>query len=430
MKEVDNSSGRKLSVTRRQALYGALAAGLSAGCPSELLAAASDESRLQSQVSKKSVDWLKNKGWWPLQVHINPTWSDGNLVIAVMKENKLLEKHGLDVAYQSFTAASYVNAGYIPGHLQVAQAGELGLYAVMALKVPTVAVAVYPAQLQGFMVPLDSPLKSLEDLKGQKVLGRPAVYGVTVGSTPDLGMQIAAQTLGLTVDRDYQIASLSPDDIITMPKGIDVAGIWEPLASQMSLFTKNAKVLEPTGKYEIFSGFTYLRGELAESVPDVVQAYVDAFVEAQVWLRNHQGEALAMLEKQPTAKAANVSLLKQQADLYNFWPKPTKNYVFKDWHGFWLGVLEFQSQTAYRLGKLKQQLSRSDFDTVLRPEFLGNTYKRLGWAAPASPPFIPRNWSGVVGKPPYPPYLYNGISLRGPEAFPTRSDLALIQIGT
>lgn len=417
--------GRKFSFTRREAITGAVAAGLSVASRTDALAAASDEQKLEGHVSQKSIDWLKSKGWWPLQVHINPTWSDGNLVIAVMKEAKLLEKRGIDVTYQSFSAASYVNAAYIPGHLQVAQAGELGLYAVMGLKVPTVAVVVYPAQLQGFMVPPNSPLKSLRDLKDAKVLGRPAVYGVTIGSTPQIGWEIAVDTLGLTPDKDFKIANLSPPDIVTMPNGIDVVGIWEPLVSQMTRLIKNARVLEPIGKYEFFSGYTYMRGELAESAPDVVQAYVDAFVEAQIWMNKHQSEALAMLEKQPGAAGQNPALLKQQADSYNFWPKPTKNYPFKDVHGFWIGVQEYQSNVAHKNGHLKQELSRSDFETAMRPDFMANTYKRLGWAVPSWPMYVPRNWTGVVGKTPYPSYLWNGIELSGPEPFPTKSDLAM-----
>jgi ABC-type nitrate/sulfonate/bicarbonate transport system substrate-binding protein len=415
---------RKLSLTRREIIAGAAATGFALTQHANALAAVDDVSKIQSTISQKSVAWLKSKGWWPLQVHINPTWSDGNLVVAVMKENKLLEKRGIETNYQSFTAASYVNAAYIPGHLQVAQAGELGLYAVMGLEVPTAAVVVYPAQLQGFMVPPNSPLKSLSDLKDQKVLKRPAVYGVTIGSTPQLGWQIASTTLGLTQDKDYKLANLSPADIITMPAGIDVAGIWEPLVSQMTLINKNARVLEPTGRYEFFSGYSYIRGEIAESAPDVIQAYVDAFVEAQLWADKNQSAALAMLIKQPLAAAQNPKLLKQQANLYNFWPKPTKNYPFKDTHGFWTGVLEYQSSVAHQYGFLKQQLTSADFEKTLRPDFMANTYKRLGWAVPAWPMYVPKNWSGVVGKPPYPAYLWNGIELSGPEPFPTKSDLA------
>jgi sulfonate transport system substrate-binding protein len=342
-----------------------------------------------------------------------------------MKEAKLLEKRGIQADYQSFTAASYVNAAYIPGHLQVAQAGELGLYAVMGLKVPTVAVLVYPAQLQGFMVPLNSPLKSLRDLKDAKVLGRPAVYGVTIGSTPQIGWEIAVDTLGLTPDKDFKIANLAPPDIVTMPSGIDIVGIWEPLVSQMSRFIKNARVLEPIGRYEFFNGYTYMRGEIADSAPDVVQAYVDAFVEAQIWMNKHQDDAIGMLTKQPAVAGQSPALLKQQADSYNFWPKPTKNYPFKDVHGFWLGVQEYQSKIAHQNGHLKQELSRADFESVLRPEFMNSTYKRLGWAVPSSPMYVPKNWTGVVGKPPYPPYLWNGIDLSGPEPFPSKSDLAM-----
>lgn len=411
-------------LTRREAIAGAGAAGLALSNPAASWAAAGDETKIQSQISSKSVDWLKSKGWWPLQVHINPTWTDGNLTIAVMKEGKLLEKRGIETAYQSFTAASYVNAAYIPGHLQVAQAGELGLCAVMGLKVPTVAVVVYPAQLQGFMVPLNSPLKSLSDLKDQKVLKRPAVYGVTIGSTPQLGWQIACSTLGLVQDKDYKIANLSPPDIITMPAGIDIVGIWEPLVSQMLLIHKNARMLEPIGKYEFFSGYSYIRGEIAENAPDVIQAYTDAFVEAQLWADKHQSEALEMLVKQPLASAQNPALLKQQANLYNFWPKPTKNYPFKDTHGFFSGLLEYQSSIAHQQGFLKADLSKADFENALRPDFMANTYKRLGWAVPSSPMYVPKNWAGIVGKPPYPAYMWNGVNISGPEPFPTRSDLA------
>lgn len=417
--------GRKNLFTRREAIAGTIATGLSLAHPGEAFAATSDETKIVSKVSAKSVDWLKSKGWWPLQVHINPTWSDGNMVLAVMKEAKLLEKRGIETNYQSFTAASYVNAAYIPGHLQVAQAGELGLYAVMGLKVPTVAVTVYPAQLQGFMVPPNSPLKSLRDLKDAKVLGRPAIYGVTIGSTPQIGWEIAVDTLGLTPDKDFKIANLAPPDIVTMPSGIDIVGIWEPLVSQMTRFIKNARVLEPIGRYEFFSGYTYMRGEIADSAPDVVQAYVDAFVEAQIWMTKHQAESLTMLEKQPGAAGQNPALIKQQAESYNFWPKPTKNYPFKDVHGFWTGVQEYQSKVAHQNGHLKQELSRSDFDSVLRPDFMANTYKRLGWAVPSWPMYVPKNWTGVVGKPPYPAYLWNGIEVSGPEPFPTKSDLAM-----
>ena len=58
------------------------------------------------QVSAPSVEWLKAKGWWPLQVAWNPLWSDGNLVLHVMHSQKLLEKRGLEVEYSPFLAAS------------------------------------------------------------------------------------------------------------------------------------------------------------------------------------------------------------------------------------------------------------------------------------------------------------------------------------
>jgi amino acid transporter len=79
--------------------------------------------------------------------------------------------------------------------------------------VPTRALAVHsPCLTHGATVPLDSPLKSLADLKDAKVLKRPAVVGTTTGSTNHFGFiaaAIAISTLGflsqsiLTAPRVY-----------------------------------------------------------------------------------------------------------------------------------------------------------------------------------------------------------------------------------
>ena len=77
-------------------------------------------------------------------------------------------------------------------------------------------------------VPLDSPLKSLSDLKGAKVLKRPAVVGTTTGSTNHFAFIAAAHYLGLTENQDFTLRSTPPGDLATGPKGLDVYTIWEP----------------------------------------------------------------------------------------------------------------------------------------------------------------------------------------------------------
>jgi sulfonate transport system substrate-binding protein len=372
-------------------------------------------------VSGKSVAWLKSKGWWPLKVAWNPLWSDGNVLIFVMKKYGLLAKRGIEAEFPAILTAGLMNEAYVPGNLHIAQAGSLGLLRVIDLKIPTAALACYPAQRQAFLVAPDSPLQSMADLKGQKVLKRAAVCGVTVGSTNHLGLLIAAKTLGLKEGDDFIVKNLGPGDIITMPKGIDVTGIWEPNVLLMTDFLKNARILEPIDRYEIFNGYSYARGELEQNTPDVLQAYADALVEARLIARLKSSEVIDALVADSSQRGRDANLIRRDAEIYVINPKPTINYPFLNTEGFWTDLELFQAGVMTDANILKRRYTEADFKAVLRPQYLAATYRKLGWNVPKAPPFLPPGWSGQVGKPPYPPY---GTMLMGPQEFPGPGDLS------
>ena len=373
------------------------------------------------QVSAQSVAWLKSKGWWPLQVGWNPLWSDGNVILFAMQHYKLLQQRGIEVQYPAFLAASLFNEVYAPARIQVAQAGSLGLLRVIDLKIPTAALATYPAQRQAFLVPPDSPLKTgMAELKGAKVLGRPAVFGTTIGSTPHLGILIAAKILGLEEGKDYILKNTAPAEMITMPKGIDIVGIWEPNVILMTEFLKNARILELIDNYEIFNGYTYMRGEIEDNAPDVVQAYTDAFVEAQLLARLKTQEVLAAFVADPSQRGRDPKLIERDIEIHIVNPKPTKNFLFENTQGFWIPLEAYQAAVMADAGILKQRYTEADFKTVLRPKYMADTYARLGWKVPAVPPFLPVDWKGAAGKPPYPKYGLGGM---GPQPFPAPGDL-------
>jgi sulfonate transport system substrate-binding protein len=314
-----------------------------------------------------------------------------------------------------------MNEAFVPGNLQIAQAGSLGLLRIIDLKVPAAAVACYPAQRQAFLVPLDSPLKSsLSELKGQKVLKRPAVVGVTTGSTNHLGLLIAAKTIGLKEGEDFILKNLGPGDIITMPKGIDVTGIWEPNNLLMTEQLKNARILELMDRYEVFNGYSYIRGELETGAPDVIQAYTDALVEARLIARLKPEEVLKELIADPSQRGRGEKLIRRDAEIHVFNPKPTINYPFENAQGFWTDLEVFQAGVMHDAGILKRKYTAEDMASVLRPRYMAATFEKLGWRVPTTPSFLPPGWSGVVGKPPYPAY---GPMLMGRQEFPGAGDL-------
>jgi ABC-type nitrate/sulfonate/bicarbonate transport system substrate-binding protein len=126
----------------------------------------------------------------------------------ILQSEKLLEKRGIDVKWQTFVAAGFSNEAFIPGRIQLASTGAFGVLALLANKVPTRALAVHsPGITHAATVPLDSPLKSLADLKDQKVLKRPAVVGTTTGSTNHFGFIAAAAYLGSRTTRTSRCAA-------------------------------------------------------------------------------------------------------------------------------------------------------------------------------------------------------------------------------
>jgi len=104
-----------------------------------------------------------------------------------------------------------------------------------------------------------------------------------------------------------------------------------------------------------------------------------------------------------------------------FDPKPTINYPFVNTKGFWTDLEVYQANIMAEAGVLTRQYSAKDMATVLRPRYLTQTFEKLGWNVPKTPPFLPKGWAGTVGNPPYPPY---GVTDLGHQEFPESGDLA------
>jgi sulfonate transport system substrate-binding protein len=113
-------------------------------------------------------------------------------------------------------------------------------------------------------------------------------------------------------------------------------------------------------------------------------------------------------------------LIERDVQIHVLNPKPTRNYVFEDVGGLWIPLELYQAGIMTEAGVLKRRYTEADFKSVLRPKYLAETFNRLGWAIPKRPSFMPVNWSGKIGQPPYPPY---GVMEMGKQNFPGPGDL-------
>lgn len=373
------------------------------------------------QISAKSKQWLESKGWWPIGAAWIVVWSGEELIGHILQSQKLLEKRGIEVKWQTFVAAGFSNEAFIPGRIQLANTGGLGVLALLSNKVPTSALAVHsPGITHGATVPLDSPLKSLADLKDARVLKRPAVVGTTTGSTNHFGFIAAANYLGLKENQDYTLRSTPPGDLAAGPKGIDVFTIWEPHVSYSTEVLKVTRLLEPLDPYYIYSGYYYTRRELEENAPDVAQAMTDAFIEAVLWGKANQEQAVTSLLNLPAYGRLSRELIKKMSERYLFWPKPTVYYPFDDVNGIWPKEESRISEWAYSTGASKNKVTLDDWHNVRRTRYMAKTFDKLGWKVPEKPPFLPKDFGGV-GNLPYKPY---GASLlKGPAPFPEPGEI-------
>lgn len=372
-----------------------------------------------TRVSDKSIAWLKEKGWWPLGVGWQAPWSGQNTVMAVMDRQGLLNKRGIEEKFTSFTSGPALNEVFVSTKIQVGAAGNFPLNSLIDKQVPLKVVSIVCPNLRHHViVPIDSPLKSVKDFKGGKG-GEPYVIGIATGSSGEFYFQMMAGVNGIQIGKDVILKNMPPTEQMLMPKGIDAVVPWDYTCSLMMNERKNGRSIDVSYPYNIYQGSIYLRKELVDNVPDVVQAITDAIVEATLWIRLNPDAAVATMQEDPNLKSVPTGLLLQQTLEYNNLYKPTYLYPIVD---FWAHENEKIANWLFENKRLQKPFSAKEFGAVFAPEFMQKTFENLGWKIPTVPPTISSKWTGKLGELPYPPYD-TLLTMKAPQAWPERSDL-------
>jgi len=369
------------------------------------------------RVSQKSVDWLKQKGWWPIGVGWQGPFSGQNTINVVMDKAGLLEQRGIEAKFQVFAAGPDVNEAVASARVQVGNGGNFPFTSLLDRGVPVKAIAVVAPNLKhSTVVPLDSNIKKLGDFKGSNP---PATIGIVTGSSAEFYFTQAAEVVGLQIGKDVILKNMPPSEQILMAKGIGAVVPWEPSVTIITENRKTGTEVDTIFPYNFYEGRFYVRQELIDNVPDVVQSISDAFMEATLWIRLNPDKAADLLAAEPMLKNFGKELLLQQTKLYNNLYKPTYSYPFAAMWG------EEDARIAKWLkerNRLTKALTANDYEASFDTRFMENTYQKLGWKIPTRAPFLPPNWSGKIGQLPYPEYA-NAVTLKEPQLWPEASDL-------
>ncbi len=369
------------------------------------------------KVSDRSVKWLKDKGWWPVQVAYQAPWSGQNTVNIVMDRQGLLKARGVETRYQAFPSGPAINETIVSAKFQVGNGGNFPFTSLLDKNIPVKAIAILsPNLLHALVVPPDSPLKSIKDLKGSSP---PATIGLVTGSSAEFYFQMAMQMNGLRAGKDVILKNMPPGEQMALPKGITGVVAWDPTPAMMVEERKNGRIIDSIFPYNMYEGQFYVRTEMIENVPDVVQAFSDAFAEATLWIRLYPGKAAQLKSEDPMLKNFSKQILQQQVDAYSNLYKPTNIYPHAQ---FWGAVNETIFNWLYEQKRITRPLKAKDFVAAVDERFMRRTFERLGWAVPKQPPFIPAGWKGDPAKPPFPEYVH-AINTKQPQPFPEKGDL-------
>jgi sulfonate transport system substrate-binding protein len=201
------------------------------------------------------------------------------------------KRHNVKIEFRSFSYGAPENQAMAAGELQMASAG-MGPAIVAAARLPAKLVAISILEQTAILVPKDSPVMSVKDLKGKKV----AFPGEGSQQYPLLLKALA--DAGLT-ESDILLFKTKGSDIPTLlqQKSVDAGITWDPhvsnaLAAGHSRVLLKAEKIMPIKENHYIGNGEYAREDFIAKHPALVQDLVSANVQAiEYILKDPKGAA-------------------------------------------------------------------------------------------------------------------------------------------
>jgi sulfonate transport system substrate-binding protein len=216
----------------------------------------------------------------------------GSLVIT--EEQKTLEKRlapsGVTVEWKEFPAGPQLLEAMSVGSIDFGTTGEAPPVFAQAAQTPLLYVGVEPAAPLGeaIIVPKDSPIQSVADLKGKRVVLN---KGANVHYL--LVQALAAAGLG---PKDIQPVYLPPADArAAFERGsVDAWAIWDPFLTAAQAATGARVVTDATGLAPNHQYFL-ARRDFTAAHPQLVNDVLDEINKTDQWAAVHQHEVALLL---------------------------------------------------------------------------------------------------------------------------------------
>ena len=225
---------------------------------------------------------------------VSISYQRSSTLFILLKRTGALEKKlnalGYDVSWHEFSAGllQSLNAGSVDLHADVADAFALFTQAANA-PLTYYAEETSAPTAQAIIVPSDSPIHTVADLKGKRV-------AVAKGSGCNFLLLAALAKAGLTIN-DIQVRYLEAPDALAAYRGgnVDAWVIWDPFLAAQQRETHARVVADGTGGVAQYNRFYTATTSFAEKHPDVLRAVFDELNETGKWVKAHPQEAAQIL---------------------------------------------------------------------------------------------------------------------------------------
>jgi ABC-type nitrate/sulfonate/bicarbonate transport system substrate-binding protein len=222
--------------------------------------------------------------------------SDAIIPVNIGDELGIFKKHGLDLKIIDFGGGSKMAQAMAAGSIDIGDgAGTEMAFTAKGGPMLAVCESTGPAPFLGVGVPWDSPVKTLDDLKGKKI-------GVSSpGSFSDWSAHRLAAYKGWGEDGVMSVAigggsAPAIAAFKTHQVDADIAGTSLFLSMEE---TKTGRLVAPVSVYEgnVASGAIFASDHLMKTNPAAIRAFLAAWVETADYMRAHKAETVKITSR-------------------------------------------------------------------------------------------------------------------------------------
>ena len=215
-----------------------------------------------------------------------------NVVKAQGTFDQEMAQRGIKVQWTQFPAGPQLLEGVNVGSIDIGHSGEAPPIFAEAAGTPFVYLGSQPPYPVGeaILVPKNSPLKTVADLKGKKI-------ALNKGSNVHYLLLKALEKAGLKY-QEVQTAFLPPADARAAFDGgkVDAWAIWDPFLTVAQAATE-ARVLTDGEGIVANREFFFATRKFAETHAEIIQALIAAIDRAAVWAKEKPAEVSAYLAR-------------------------------------------------------------------------------------------------------------------------------------